>query len=157
MYVSEIYAEGIFVTFPSWLNTVKIRSKIVLFSNERHFEIWVSKQKTIAFFLSKLSKLHKKALILHVTTTFSLKQGETRTSSEPIPHPLKWYKVGSGSDTVQHPKWGKTNRFRVCADIYSYLYRSFISALNAAGSVICIVDSERSFQSFTACCKNEYL
>ena len=26
--------------------------------------------------------------ILHVTTTFSLKQGETRTSSGPIPHPL---------------------------------------------------------------------
>ena len=30
----------------------------------------------------------KKAPILHVTTTFSLKQGETRTSSGPIPHPL---------------------------------------------------------------------
>ena len=27
--------------------------------------------------------------ILHVTTTFSLKQGETRTSSGPIPPPLK--------------------------------------------------------------------
>ena len=26
--------------------------------------------------------------ILHVTTIFSLKQGETRTSSGPIPHPL---------------------------------------------------------------------
>ena len=25
---------------------------------------------------------------MHVTTTFSLKQGETRTSSGPIPHPL---------------------------------------------------------------------
>ena len=38
---------------------------------------------------SKLSKLHKKYAILHVTTTFSLKQEETRTSSVPIPHPLK--------------------------------------------------------------------
>ena len=39
--------------------------------------------------LRKLSKLHKKKdPILHVTTTFSLKQGETRTSSGPIPPPL---------------------------------------------------------------------
>ena len=43
-------------------------------------------KKTITFFWSKLSKLHKKDTILHVTTAFSLKQGET--SSEPIPHPL---------------------------------------------------------------------
>ena len=26
---------------------------------------------------------------MHVTTTFSLKQGKTRTNSVPIPHPLK--------------------------------------------------------------------
>ena len=38
------------------------------------------KQKTITFFWSELSKLHKKEPILHVVTTFSLKQGETRTS-----------------------------------------------------------------------------
>ena len=31
----------------------------------------------------------KKNPILHVTTTFSLKQEETRTNSVPIPHPLK--------------------------------------------------------------------
>ena len=31
---------------------------------------------------------YKKDPILHVTTTFSLKQGETRTRSGPIPHPL---------------------------------------------------------------------
>ena len=33
----------------------------------------------------------KKDPILHVTTTFSLKQGETKTKSVPIPHPLKRY------------------------------------------------------------------
>ena len=33
-------------------------------------------------------KATKKDPILHVTTIFSLKQGETRTSSGPIPHPL---------------------------------------------------------------------
>ena len=88
MYVSEICAEGIFVTFPWWLENVKSRSKIALFSNERHFEIWFPKKRTIAFFWSKLSKLHKKDPILHVATTFSLKQGETRTSHGPIPHPL---------------------------------------------------------------------
>ena len=45
----------------------------------------IQKKKTITFFWSKLSKLHKKGKILHVTTTFSLKQGETWTSSGPIP------------------------------------------------------------------------
>ena len=89
MYVSEICAEGIFVAFPCWLKNVKSRSKIALFSNERHFAIWFPKKKTITFFWSKLSKLHKKDPILHVATTFSLKQGETRTSHGPIPHPLR--------------------------------------------------------------------
>ena len=46
------------------------------------------KKKTITFSWSKLSKLHKKDPILHVTTTCSLKQGETRTNSVPILHPL---------------------------------------------------------------------
>ena len=90
MYISEVCAEGIFVTFPWWLKNVKSRSKITLFSNERHFEIWLPKKKTIMFFWSKLSKLHKKDPILHVITTFSLKQGKTRTNIVPIPHPLKW-------------------------------------------------------------------
>ena len=88
MYVSKICAEGIFVTFPWWLKNMKSRSKIALFSNECHFEIWFPKKKTITFFWSKFSKLHKKDPILHVAATFSLKQGETRTSNGPIPHPL---------------------------------------------------------------------
>ena len=88
IYVSEICDEGIFITFPWCLKNVKIRSKIALFSNERHFEIWFPKLKTVTFFWSKLSKLHKKDPILHVATTFSLKQGETRTSHGPIPPPL---------------------------------------------------------------------
>ena len=77
-----------FVTFPWWLKNVKSMSKIALFSNERRFEIWFSKKRTITFFWSKLSKLHKKDPILHVATTFSLKQVETRTSHGPIKHPL---------------------------------------------------------------------
>ena len=91
MYVFEICAEGIFVTFPWWLENVKSRPKIALFSNERHFEIWFPKKRTITFFWGKLSKLHKNPPppILHVATIFSLKQGETRTSHGPIPHPLK--------------------------------------------------------------------
>ena len=88
MYVFEKCAEGIFVTFPWWLENVKSRSKIALFSNECHFEIWFPEKGTITFFWSKLSKLHKKDPILHVATTFSLKQGETKTSHGPIPHPL---------------------------------------------------------------------
>ena len=50
-------------------------------------EIWFLKKKTITFFWSKLSKLHKKDPILHATTTFFLKQEETRTSNGPIPPP----------------------------------------------------------------------
>ena len=60
--MSETCAEGIFVTFPWWLKNVKSRSKIAPFSNERHFEIWFPKKKTITFLWSKLSKLHKKRL-----------------------------------------------------------------------------------------------
>ena len=61
----------------------------------------IFKKKTIMFFWSKLSKLHKKDPILHVTTTVSLKQGETRTSkqwthSTPVKHSpilcLPWMK-----------------------------------------------------------------
>ena len=88
MYVNEICAKGIFVTFPWWLKNVKSRSKIALFSNERHFEIWFPKKRTITFFWSKLSKLHKKDPILHVTTTFSLKtrgnKNKTWTHSTPL-------------------------------------------------------------------------
>ena len=46
------------------------------------------KKRTITFFWSRLCELHKKDPILHVATTFSLKQGETRTSHGPIPLPL---------------------------------------------------------------------
>ena len=60
MYVCEWYmCWRNFCNFPWWLKDVKSRSKIALFSNERHFEIWFPKKKTITFFWSKLSKLHK--------------------------------------------------------------------------------------------------
>ena len=71
---------------------VKRRSKIARFFIWAPFWNLISKKKkkrekeTIPFFWSKLSKLHKKDPILHVTT--SLKQGETRTNSVPIPHRL---------------------------------------------------------------------
>ena len=93
IYVSEICAEGIFVSFPWWLNKLKNRSKIALSSNERHFEIWFPKKKPITLIGRKLSKLHKKEIILHVTITFSLKQGGTRTSSGPISLTLKDYNL----------------------------------------------------------------
>ena len=48
------------------------------------------KKKKNTFFWSKLSKLHKNDPILPVTTSFSLKQGEVRTNSVPIPHPLRF-------------------------------------------------------------------
>ena len=87
----------IFCNFPWWLKNVRRRSKIALFSNERHFEICFPKKKAITFIWGKLSKVHKKDQILHVTTIFSLKQGETRTSHGPIPHPLLRLRVKTQS------------------------------------------------------------
>ena len=87
MYVSEICAEGIFVTFSLVTKYVKSRLKIAFFSNERHFEIDFQKREQLRF--SEVNNLNytKKTQILHVAPTFSLKQGETRTSHGPIPHP----------------------------------------------------------------------
>ena len=53
------------------------------------FDFQKKKRKQLRF--SEVNYLNYKQTskqILHVTTTFSLKQGETRTSSGPIPHPL---------------------------------------------------------------------
>ena len=108
MYVSEICAEGNFVSFPWWLNNVKSRSKIALFSNERHFEIWFpKKENNYVFSEVNISKLHKTYPILHVATTFSLKQGETRTSHGPFPHPLRRLisgHYGAGGEVAERSK-----------------------------------------------------
>ena len=47
------------------------------------------KRKQLRFSEVNYLNYTKKDPILHVATTFSLKQGETRTSSGPIPHPLR--------------------------------------------------------------------
>ena len=47
------------------------------------------KRKQLLFSEVNYLNYTKKDPILHVTTTFSLKQGETRTSSGPIPHPFR--------------------------------------------------------------------
>ena len=83
MYVSAICAEGTSVTFPWLLENVKSRSKIApFFSNERHLKFDFKKK-------SKLSKLHKKDPILHVATTFSLKQikGKQEQAMDPFHTP----------------------------------------------------------------------
>ena len=46
------------------------------------------KRKQLGFSEVNYLNYTKKDPILHVATTFSLKQGETRTSHGPIPHPL---------------------------------------------------------------------
>ena len=80
------------------------------------------RKKTITFFWSKLSQLHKKDQILHVTTTFSLKQGETRTNSVPIPHSLKlflyfcfWFLANT--NIVQNNNTNKWVRLSVCKEL----------------------------------------
>ena len=47
------------------------------------------KRKQLRFSEVNYLNYTKKDPILNVTATFSLKQGETRTNSVPIPHPLK--------------------------------------------------------------------
>ena len=120
MYTSEICAEGIFVTFPWWLKNVKSRSKITLFFKWTPFWNLISKKRTITFFWSKLSKLHKKDPILHVATTFSIKQGETRTSHGPIPQPLTnqkksicgvWLKTATTNFNVQHISFSGNSKY----------------------------------------------
>ena len=63
----------------------KLGQKEPFFPNERHFEIWFSKKKTITFFWCKLSKLLKKDPILHVTTKFSLlNKGKQEQAADPF-------------------------------------------------------------------------
>ena len=76
-----------FRNFPLATKNVKSRSEIALFSNERHSEIWFPKKRTITFFWSKLSKLHKKDPILHMTTTEDLRgnpKPQDRTGPKPV-------------------------------------------------------------------------
>ena len=51
------------------------------------------KREQLRFSEENFSKLRKKDPILHVATTFSLKQGETRTSHGPIPHSLSYFNL----------------------------------------------------------------
>ena len=46
------------------------------------------KRKQLRFSEVNYLNYTKKDPLLHVTTKFSLKQGETRPSSGPIPHPI---------------------------------------------------------------------
>ena len=52
------------------------------------FDFKKKKKKPITFSWNKLSKLHKKRPNFACDNYISLKQGETRTYSVPIPHPL---------------------------------------------------------------------
>ena len=78
-----------FCNFSLVTKNVKSRSRIALFSMSAILKFDFQKRKQLRFSEVNYLKLHKKDPILHVTTAFSLKQGETRTNSVPIPHPLK--------------------------------------------------------------------
>ena len=53
----------------------------------------------------------KKDPILHVTTTFSLKQEETRTNSVPFPHPLNMIQI------CENRFWSKSRLNIICFKI----------------------------------------
>ena len=96
MFVSEICAEGIFVTFPWWLKNVKSRSKnSPFFQMSAILKFDFQKSKQLRFPEVNYLNFPKKDPILNVATTFFLKQGETRTSHGPIPHPLNKRKKNS--------------------------------------------------------------
>ena len=73
------------------------KEKQPLFQMSAILKFDFQKRKELRIFKSKLSKLHKKDPILHVTTTFPLKHRETRKNRAPIPHPLMCIKVKSQS------------------------------------------------------------
>ena len=68
---------------------MKSRSKIALFFQmSAILKLDFQKRKQLRFSEVNYLSYTKKDPILHVTTTVTLKQGETRASSGPIPHPL---------------------------------------------------------------------
>ena len=60
------------------------------------------KRKQLRFSEVNYLKYTKKDPMLHVTTTFSLKQGETRTNSVPFPHPLIFIGTAFGICSEKH-------------------------------------------------------
>ena len=88
VFLCKICAEGIFLSFPWWLKNVKSGSKITLFQMDTILECVFQKWKQLHFSDENYLIYTKKDTILHVTITFFLKQGQTRTSSGPITVPL---------------------------------------------------------------------
>ena len=134
MYVSEICAEGIFVTFPRWLNNVKSRSKIALFSNERHFEIWFPKKRTITFFWSKLSKLHKKRPNFACGNCIFPKTRGNK--SKPWTHstPLKYYNLVTSFWRIDELKFDFRTRsvIKLCQELADLTYLWFENKIKFA-------------------------
>ena len=130
MYVGKICAEGIFVSFPLCLKNVKSRSKITLFSNQHHFEIWFPKKKTITFFRRKLSKQHKKDTILPVTITFSLKHRANKNK--------RWTHLGA----LNIPKFRKKRQF--VSNLISDHYSAHILYSISSEYMICVTKIDKS-------------
>ena len=77
-----------FCNFPWWLKMWKVGQNSPFFKWAPFWNLVSKKRKQLHFSEINYLNYTKKDPILHVTTTFSLKQGETRTSSGPIPHLL---------------------------------------------------------------------
>ena len=78
--VSRICAEGIFPSFPWWL-------EMYFFFKWTPFRMCIPKIKTMTFFRRNLSKLHETAQFC-MWYNFFLKQGQARGSSGPITVPI---------------------------------------------------------------------
>ena len=89
----------IFCNFSWWLNIWKVGQKQPFFQMSAILKFDFQKKKTIrpTFFRSKLSKLHKKYPIFHVTTTFSPK---TRGSKN-----KQWTHITPLTLKVQYIRW----------------------------------------------------
>ena len=75
----------------------------------------------------------KKDPILHVTTTFSLKQGETRTNSVPFPHPLS--ENLNSVPILKQPYFPNSfPDFLVCSTNCTYIFK-VTRIINQSGSI----------------------
>ena len=75
MYVSEIYAEGIFVSFAWWLENL---SEVALSSNDGRFEVCLQKLKNLHFAEENYLNYTKTIIFFHVTIKFSPEQGGSK-------------------------------------------------------------------------------
>ena len=81
-YIQYLYANNLC----GWAMSQPLPTGGFRWMTSKQLDSWIDHPCILEVDLDYPQELHDR---MHVTTTVSLKQGETRTSSGPIPHPLK--------------------------------------------------------------------